>query len=173
MSAPDRATLDALVGRSYQSLHRFVTRKISNHASAEDVLQDALCDAFKGLHNYRGDAELISWVFGIVANKVRRYYRKEYDSNTDIVGDEVLDNVASEACGPSDRLEETQQLRQLAALMDDLPPDMRLALWQVAVDGASYEAVANGLGMPIGTLRSRLSRARARIREGLELDVPI
>jgi len=172
MNAPGRVEFDELVRSSYESLYRFVTRKISNVASAEDVLQEALCDAFRSLHTFRGDAQLLGWVLGIISNKVRMHYRREselYGRTT--YDDEFLAILPSEAQEPDDKMHGAQQISRLAALLEGLPADMRSALWAVAVDGVTYEDVAKAQGIPIGTLRSRLSRARARIRAGLELDV--
>jgi RNA polymerase sigma-70 factor (ECF subfamily) len=173
MNAPDRVAFEELIRGSYESLYRFVTRKISNVASAEDVLQEALCDAFRSLHTFRGDAQLLGWVLGIISNKVRIHYRKEYEwySRT-ICDDEFLATMPSEAQEPGDKIYGAQQMSRLAALLDSLPADMRSALWAVAVDGVAYEDVAKAQDIPIGTLRSRLFRARARIRAGLELDDP-
>jgi len=169
MNASNRTEFEALIGSNYAALRRFVSRKISNQASAEDVLQDALCDAYRSLDSYRGDAHLLGWVFGIVSNKVYGHYRREAATNRLTVSDEgLLDSVASDTVGPSDNLEGAQKIRRLAALMAALPSELRLALWDVAVEGAPYEDVARVRGIPVGTLRSRLSRARSKIREALE-----
>jgi RNA polymerase sigma factor (sigma-70 family) len=171
VSASHKTEFEALISRNYAALHRFVTRRVSNSASAEDILQEALCDAYRSLDTFRGDAQLIGWVFGILSNKVHGHYRREGVTSRTTVSDEaLLDAMPSTDEGPSEKLHGTQQIQRLAELLAALPPDLRVALWDVAVDGVSYEEVARTRGIPIGTLRSRLSRARAKIKHALEHD---
>ena len=100
-------------------------------------------------------------------NLVRNYLSRSPHRRFSFTDDEELAQVASEQASPDEALDAAQQLRALAAAMADLPSRMREVLLLVAVEEISYDEAAVLLTIPVGTVRSRLSRARAELRTRL------
>ena len=134
---------------------------------AEDLLHDALLDAYSGLKQFRGDATLSAWVLGVLSNKIRRHYRNQTKSLLMVDTDTLpSDDIPAENAEPSLLLSQAQRLDRLCECVDALPHNIRSALCQVALEGEAYAMVARRLNIPTGTLRSQLSRAREQMRRG-------
>ncbi|MDB5774986.1 MAG: polymerase subunit sigma [Herbaspirillum sp.] len=167
-SAPPVPVFEQFVEQYYQWLLRFVRRKVANPEQAEDLLHDALLDAHLGLKKYRGEAALSAWVLGVLSNKIRRHYRCLAHMPSMIHDDSILYEEAVSNGDPSDLLSQTQRLDCLCRAVDKLPAHIKEALCQVALDGEAYALVARHLNIPVGTLRSQLSRAREHMRHALD-----
>lgn len=164
-----------LVKEHWTRLHRFIIKNIGNQSDAEDLTQQAFTEAVRSLESFRGQSELSTWLYGIAMNLVRNYLARAPHRRFDFTDDSELEHSASEQPNPEEQAEHTQRLGALAAALEDLPPRMREVLLMVAVDELSYEDAAVLLTVPVGTVRSRLSRARAALRaklerQGIELD---
>lgn len=171
MSTPVPSSLifEQFVEQYYQWLLRFVGRKIANPEQAEDILHDALLDAQMGLIRYRGEAKLSTWVLGVISNKIRRHYRHQAHAPPMSSDDACFLEQAAADCDPVDLLSQAQRMDYLCAFIEKLPERVRLGLCQVALDGEAYALVAQRLNMPIGTLRSQLSRIREQLRKELDM----
>jgi RNA polymerase sigma factor (sigma-70 family) len=167
-SAPPAPIFEQFVEQYYQWLLRFVCRKVGNREQAEDLLHDALLDAHLGLSKYRGEAALSAWVLGVLSNKIRRYYRYQANLPNIVHDDRLLYDEPVSNSDPSELLSQTQRLDCLCDFVDALPEHIRCALCQVALDGETYALVARHLNIPVGTLRSQLSRVREKMRNALD-----
>ena len=161
---------EKFVEQYYQWLLRFVSRKVANREQAEDLLHDALLDAHVGLQQYRGEATLSAWVLGVLSNKIRRHYRHQAHLPTILHEDALAYEEPMETKNdPSELLSQAQRIECLCRFVDALPEKIKLALCQVALDGEAYALVARHLDIPVGTLRSQLSRVREQMRTALNV----
>ncbi|MBH1965469.1 MAG: RNA polymerase sigma factor [Comamonadaceae bacterium] len=157
-----------LVKEHWTRLHRFIIKNIGNHDDAEDLTQQAFSEAVRSFERFRGESELSTWLYGIAMNLVRNHLSRAPSRRYEFTDDSELEFTPSDELDPAAQLEQTQQLTELAQALEDLPPRMREVLLMVAVDELSYEEAAVLLTVPVGTVRSRLSRARTALRAQLE-----
>ena len=156
-----------LVSRHQRRLYNFVLKNIGNPSDAEEIAQQAFVEAAASLRTFRGESELSSWLYGIAMNLVRNHLSRAPHRRYTIEDESVLETHVSPDAGPLTRLESARMLESLRRELDELPPDMRDVLLLVAVEDLSYEEAAVMLSIPIGTVRSRVSRARDALRKRL------
>lgn len=164
-----------LVQEHGKRLYRFIVKNIGNQEDAHDMTQQAFLEAVRSFETYKGESELSTWLYGIAMNLVRNHLSRAPHRRYDFADESELGNIASESLSPVDAINQVQQLRHLEHALADLPESMRSLLLMVAVDELSYEEAAALLMVPVGTVRSRLSRARAALKErlatrGVEMD---
>lgn len=164
-----------LVREHSTRLQRFIIKHIGNTTEAEDLAQQAFVEAARSYRSFRGESQLSSWLYGIALNLVRNYLSRAPERRHDFVSDSVLAEHASSDLSPDRALEQRQTLTLLQESLDELPENMRDILLMFGIDEISYEDAAALLTVPVGTVRSRLSRARAALRDklaqkGLRLD---
>jgi RNA polymerase sigma-70 factor (ECF subfamily) len=159
-----RAFLDANGAR----LRAFVRRRVRNDADSADIIQQTLLTAFVAQPSFRGDSLVSTWVFGIARHQVMAYFRARprsmaasEDTTDPLVAVEGVDdpflNVVME-----------QRLAIIHQVLAEIPAGHREA-WQGVVEhGDAYADVAHLLGVPVGTVRSRVSRVRAAMRHVME-----
>lgn len=166
MDAPlaHETLLQALTKQHRQGLQRYVQNKIGHPADAQDVVQQAFLEATRSLKGFKGDSEVSTWLYGIAKNLIRNYLARAPHRRFDFVNDAILLDMAG-APTPAELAQQGQQLRILSLELSALPRHMREALLLVTVDEMSYEAAALKLRIPLGTVRSRVSRARKMLRE--------
>jgi RNA polymerase sigma-70 factor (ECF subfamily) len=131
-----------------------------NRAAAEDLVQDAVCNALSAQQSFIPGTNFPAWMHRILRNRFISNLRKRRDT-TDI--DDVPSAVFATEAAHEDRL----ALKELAQAMTRLPPDQREALIMVVVHGMSYEALAESTGCAVGTAKSRVFRARRQLEAWL------
>ncbi|MHA3904732.1 RNA polymerase sigma factor [Castellaniella sp. WN] len=149
-------------------LQRFIIRHIGNTSEAEDLAQQAFMEAARAYQTFRGDSQLSTWLYGIALNLIRNYLSRAPERRYDFVGESCLEDMAADTASPEEAVARAQTLRLLQESLDELPESMRDVLLLVGVEDLSYEEAAALLSIPIGTVRSRLSRARTALRDRLE-----
>jgi RNA polymerase sigma-70 factor, ECF subfamily len=153
--------------RHAPDVHRYVVRRLGPGA-ADDVVAETFLTAFRLRARYSGDRpDARPWLYGIATNLIGRHRRAEvrqYRALARTGLDPVTESFADRADA---RLSAGTESRRLAAALAGLPAGHRNALLLVAWGDLSYEQAAVALGVPVGTVRSRLSRARARLRRAL------
>jgi len=165
---PDaEALFRQLVHDHQKRLYRFILKNIGNSSDAEELAQQAFVEAAKSYETFRGGSELSTWLYGIAMNLVRNYLSRAPHRRFDFEDDESLAVIEDEAPDPSEQLGQTQIMRALQKELDGLPPEMRDVLMLVAVDEMSYEEASVMLSIPVGTVRSRVSRARSTLKKRL------
>jgi len=165
-----------LVSEHRNNLYRFVLRQIGRSDDAQDITQQAFVEAARSLETFRGDAQVSTWLYGIAMNLVRNYLSRAPHRVREYVSEEVLEDVPAAQPDPSEQAQWSQAMKRLSAALAELPEDMRSVLLLVAVDELSYEEAATMLSIPVGTVRSRVSRARTALRKrlteaGCDIDV--
>ncbi|KIQ97984.1 RNA polymerase sigma factor RpoE [Lysobacter sp. A03] len=169
----DSTAFDALV-RKYQ--HRIVAligRYIADWSECQDVAQDAFMRAYRAMPNFRGDAQFYTWLHRIAVNTAKNHLvaQKRRPPGADIdVGDaEQFDSAIRLRDNDTPERElMRQQVEQLVLrVVEGLPAELREAITLREVEGLSYEEIAEKMGCPIGTVRSRIFRARDAIDQEL------
>lgn len=163
--------MEALCLSQNERLKRFIQKRIWNKEDAEDVLQLTYLEAMRCQERFHGDSKPETWLFGIAANLTRNYFKRHYSQPQ---MDEITDTLLSELPGemednPGMLVEHELTLSKVVEAMGTLPDDTR-SMFELVVDSEySYQDAADHMGVPIGTIRSRLSRARQTLRCHLEI----
>jgi RNA polymerase sigma-70 factor (ECF subfamily) len=169
------ALFEQLVRDNRSRLHRFIVKHIGNSADAEDLMQQTFLEAVRSYSEFRGESSLSTWLYGIAMNLTRNYLSRAPHRKYEFENDEVLDDIQSMSATPFEALHQQQALKRLESELAELPAEIRQVLLLVALDEVSYEDAAVMLSIPVGTVRSRVSRARARLRQRLSevgIEVP-
>ncbi len=168
----DAAAFGELVRRYQDRLYNTVFRFLGNAEDAQDVVQEALISAYQSLESFKGDAQFFTWLYRIAINTAISHKRKRHPSLSIDVGRdgegtmEPLDT--SDASRPGRALERREEERRVHRALERLSPEHRAVLILKDMEGQKYETMAEVLGVPIGTIRSRLHRARSELRDLLE-----
>jgi RNA polymerase sigma-70 factor (ECF subfamily) len=149
------------------SLYYFVLKRVGHADDAADIAQQAFVEAACSFTSFRGEAELSTWVFGIATNLARNHISRAPKHRHRFESDEVLEACESPELRPCESLSQRQGLTLVSEAMRLMPIEMAQALNLVAVEELSYEDAAAELNVPVGTVRSRVSRARAVVRQHL------
>jgi RNA polymerase sigma-70 factor (ECF subfamily) len=167
----DRAAFGELVRRYQERLYHTVYRLVGNADDAQDVVQDSFLSAYQSLSQFKGNARFFTWLYRIAVNAAISSRRKHRAVLTaDLPGAQTLAEPHDESDGhqPGAALERAEDKAALWAALDALSPEHRAVLVLKEIDGQKYETIADLLGVPIGTVRSRLHRARLELHDRLE-----
>jgi RNA polymerase sigma-70 factor (ECF subfamily) len=158
-----------LVHRYQDRLFNTVFRLVGNAEDAQDVVQDAFLSAYQSLHSFKGDSLFFTWIYRIAINTAISLKRKQKTTlSIDAGGDQgrSIDPLdSSEFSQPEHALEMAEEEQQIQMALNRLSPEHRTVLVMKDIEGQKYEAMAEVLGVPIGTIRSRLHRARLELRQ--------
>ena len=156
-----------LVHKHGRRLQRFLTNNIGNQDEASDMAQQAFLEAVRSYDSYNGQSELSTWLYGIAMNLVRNHLARSPQKRYEFTDESELSHIASTSPTPPEAVEQTQCMRHLQEALAELSADMREVLLLIAIDDLSYEQVAAVLRVPVGTVRSRVSRARTALKTRL------
>jgi RNA polymerase sigma-70 factor (ECF subfamily) len=166
------AAFGELVQRYQDRLFNTVCRLIDNPEDAQDVVQEAFLNAYQSLQGFKGDSLFFTWLYRIAMNSaisLKRKQRAMVSLHAGRGGQATIDPLdPSDSIRPGQALEQAEQEREVQGALNRLSPEHRAVLILKDVEGLKYEAMASILDVPIGTIRSRLHRARAELRELLE-----
>lgn len=165
----DRRAFDQLVLRYQHKVLKLVMRYMRNHAEAEDIAQEAFLKAYRAIHSFRGDSAFYTWIYRIAINTAKNALvsakRRPLDYDLDLQDPEQNERAGrlrDEATPESLLL--TDEIRQTVdAAIGALPEDLRRAVVLREYEGLSYEEIAAAMDCPVGTVRSRIFRAREAI----------
>lgn len=162
------------VFRDLQAQHRdrlvrFVLRHVGHATEAEELAQQAFVEAARTYENFRGESQLSTWLYGIAMNLVRNHLSRSPQRLYRFEDASALDDEPAAAATPEQQCSLSQLVRLLDRELGGLMPEMREVLLLVALDDLSYEDAAAQLAVPVGTVRSRVSRARSHLRRRLKL----
>ena len=170
----DQQAFGLLVSKYQRKLARLLSRLIRDPAEGEDVAQETFIKAYRALGSFRGDSAFYTWLYRIGINTAKNYLvsqgrraptRTDFDSEeaeTFEDGDLLRDINTPERMLLSKQIGET-----VNSAMEDLPEDLRTAIMLREIEGMSYEDIAKMMDCPIGTVRSRIFRAREAVAEKL------
>ncbi|GAA1458708.1 RNA polymerase sigma factor [Williamsia maris] len=161
----DRAAFDELVRRTLPVLLRYANRMTPDRQNAEDVVQETLLAAWKGLPRFGFQSSFRTWVFSIAHRKIIDIRRKRSELAAD---DEFLSAVPSSSPTPVDDAMGTSLMDALERELADLPYNSRAAWWLREMEGLSHPEIARILQITPGSVRGHLQRTRARLAERME-----
>jgi RNA polymerase sigma-70 factor (ECF subfamily) len=168
----EQAAFGELVRRYQDRLFHTVFRLVNNADDAADVVQEAFLNAYQSLENFKGESLFFTWLYRIAINTAISWRRKQrplVSIEGSRNGDGAIDPVdASEFSQPGHALEQAEEERRVQNALQRLSLEHRTVLVLKDIEGRKYDDMAEVLGVPIGTIRSRLHRARTELREVLE-----
>jgi RNA polymerase sigma-70 factor, ECF subfamily len=143
---------------------------IQHEQDAQDIVQEAYLRAFKGFSQFRG-GDSRCWFLTIVRNTAHNRLRRQYTERKFISYDEQIQPGIPLAIGLEDELVAKGRQEQLQITLERLPPEFRETIILHELEGLSYKELAAALHIPVGTVMSRLSRARRRLREACKFEI--
>jgi len=170
----DKHAFDLLVTKYQRKLGRLISRFVRDPAEAEDVTQDAFIKAYRALPGFRGESAFYTWLYRIgintaknhlLANKRRAPTSTPFDAEESESFEDA--SLLREVNTPENELMSKQVVGVVQASLQQLPEDLRSALTLREIEGLSYEEIAIVMDCPIGTVRSRIFRAREAVAENL------
>jgi len=171
----DLSAFDDLVRRYEKQVYNFAYRLTQNYDDASDIATDAFVKVYNSIESFRGDANFSTWLFRIVTN-LYLDWRKRSKAHMNIPLDEYIDleestvtrQIEDPSPSPLELLEAGERFGVLERAINDLPEYQRIMVFLYHNQGQSYEEIAQVIGLPIGTVKSRLNRARLALRKKLE-----
>ncbi|MEC4718029.1 RNA polymerase sigma factor [Noviherbaspirillum sp. CPCC 100848] len=164
-AAPQAIDVDALFTKHHSQLLRFVMRYVRNPEDAEDVVQSTFLEALRCADRFSGLSKPSTWLFGIALNLARNQVRRTCSSLCDPIDEEALEQVIDQhRIDPMTIIEARQIAGKVGAILDRIGPEMRATFEKVLEGDTTYEEAARQLSIPVGTVRSRVSRVRAVVR---------
>lgn len=170
-SGDDRA-FELLIRKYQHKVVKLVARYV-NPADAQDVAQEAFIKAYRALGGFKGNSAFYTWLYRISINTAKNYLvarsRRPASQDIDVVDAEAFGHTDrfSEQDTPEALLESEEIRHAVIAAIRDLPEELRTAIMLRELDGMSYEEIAQSMDCPVGTVRSRIFRARAAVEEKL------
>lgn len=169
----DKSAYDILVLKYQHKIVQLVNRFVKDPSEAQDVAQEAFLKAYRALENFRGDSAFYTWLYRIAINTAKNYLvsrsRRFSDYEIDVKDAEQIEN-APQLKGmdtPDNLLMNEQIVEVIQSAIEKLPEEMRTAIMLREFEGMSYEEIAQAMDCPVGTVRSRIFRAREAIDEKL------
>ena len=170
----DQGAFDALVRRYEKQLYNTAYRLTGSYDDASDLAQEAFVRAWNNLRSFRGDASFSTWLYRIVTNvfldeRKRRRARPQRSLEEALGSDENTVTRQFEDAGPTpqDRVEERERWQILQKAIAELPAPQRVMVVLYHTENRSYEEIAQIMGLPMGTVKSRLNRARLALKNKL------
>lgn len=165
----DQAAFNVLVRKYQHRIANLISRYVSCQGDVPDVMQDAFIKAYRALPGFRGESAFYTWLYRIAVNSAKNYLtasgRKPPSADIDV--DDADSYDGSDALKVQESPEQlllTEEIRLVVFnTIEQLPEDLRVAITLRELDGMSYEEIAEVMGCPIGTVRSRIFRAREAI----------
>jgi RNA polymerase sigma-70 factor (ECF subfamily) len=170
----DKQAFGLLVSKYQRKLARLLMRLIRDPAEVEDVAQETFIKAYRALPSFRGDSAFYTWLYRIGVNTAKNYLvsqGRRAPTSTDFDSEEAEGFDEGEQLRDNNTPERLLQSKQVGetvnAAMDALPEELRTAIMLREIEGLSYEDIARIMECPIGTVRSRIFRAREAVAEKL------
>lgn len=170
----DKRAFDLLVLKYQHKILALVTRFVHDSHEAQDVAQEAFIKAYRALPKFRGDSAFYTWLYRIAINTAKNYLvaRGRRPPDSDIAADDAEyyggDSALKDNHSPERELLRDEIEQVVNRTMELLPKDLRMALTLREFEGLSYEDIANVMECPVGTVRSRIFRAREAVDKALK-----
>src|SRR5918993_1758521 len=170
-AAHDEDACAELVAEHQRMVYQLSLNLLGDHNEALDLSQEVFLRVFRTIHSFRGQSALRTWIYRIVINQARnrqRWWRRRHKSQQVSLDEHIEQNgemaEQGDAGAPDRALDRKELAARIATALDALPFDQRTAIVLREVDGLSYEEIAFSLGVTLGTVKARLTRARQALR---------
>jgi RNA polymerase sigma-70 factor (ECF subfamily) len=173
VQAGEKRAFDLLVGKYQHKVTSLISRYVHDWSECQDVAQETFIRAYRALGNFRGDSQFYTWLYKIAVNTAKNHLvsmgRRPPTDDVDAVDAVQYDGGSRlrDTDTPEHELMRQEIERTVAATVEALPDELRMAITLREVDGLSYEEIAEAMECPIGTVRSRIFRARDAIDQKL------
>ena len=173
VQAGDSTAFDVLVKKYQHKVINLISRFVSDHAECHDIAQDTFIKAYRAIGNFRGESQFYTWLYRIAANTAKNYLasraRKSPAYSVDVEDAEHFEGESGlkEYTTPENLLLTDEIKETVFRAIEELPDDLKSAITLREIEGLSYEEIADVMDCPIGTVRSRIFRARDAIDKEL------
>ena len=166
----DKRAFDILTIKYQHKIVALVSRYINDADEVMDVTQEAFIKAYRALPRFRGDSAFYTWLYRIAINTAKNHLvsrsRRPPDTDIEVDGEFQADSVVlRDNSGPENTVAKDQLGREIFSAINKLPEELKVALTLREFDGLSYEEIAEVMECPVGTVRSRIYRAREAIEK--------
>ncbi|MDX1454181.1 MAG: RNA polymerase sigma factor RpoE [Gammaproteobacteria bacterium] len=167
----DKSAFDLLVLKYQHKILMLIGRYVKDHSEAQDVAQEAFIKAYRALPRFRGDSAFYTWMYRIAINTAKNHLvaekRRPVDQQVDLQDPDSYDMQARlKNVDTPERLLLTDEIQSnVESVIEELPEELRTAIVLRELDGLSYEEISEAMDCPVGTVRSRIFRAREAISE--------
>lgn len=165
----DKRAFELLVIKYHRKLGRLLSRMVRDSAEVEDITQEAFIKAYRALPGFRGESAFYTWLYRIGVNTAKNYLvaRKKQPVSSDVQAEDAENyeegDLLREIATPETELQSKQIAQAVNEAVEALPEELRTAITLREIEGMSYEDIAQMMDCPIGTVRSRIFRAREAI----------
>ncbi len=168
----DKKAFDVLVLKYQHKITNLVSRFVKDHSEAQDVAQEAFLKAYRALPRFRGESAFYTWLYRIAINTAKNFLvaqdRRPPSDDIDAADAEQYVGASMNNLETPDRLLQTDEItKTIYGVMQGLPEDLKTAITLRELEGLSYEEIAQAMSCPVGTIRSRIFRAREAIDQEL------
>lgn len=166
VQAGDKQAFNLLVSRHQTKVLNLISRYIRHSGDVNDIAQEAFIKAYRAIDSFRGDSQFYTWLYRIAINTAKNYLtaqtRKPPASDVEASDAEYFDGSdgLKENASPEHALITDELKRQIFSTISELPEELKAAITLREIDGLSYEEIAQIMDCPVGTVRSRIFRAR-------------
>ena len=167
----DKRAFELLVIKYQRKLGRLLSRMVRDAAEVEDITQETFIKAYRALPGFRGESAFYTWLYRIGVNTAKNYLvaRKRQLASSDVLAEDAENyeegDLLRDVATPDAELQTKQIAQAVNGAVDMLPEELRVAITLREIEGLSYEEIAQMMNCPIGTVRSRMFRAREAIAE--------
>ena len=170
----ERKAFDLLMLKYQHRIAKLIARYVQDPSEVLDVAQEAFLKAYRAIPRFRGDSAFYTWMYRIAINTAKNHLaaqaRRPRESGVDVTDAEQFDSATElkEFATPEGLVLTEEIQRTVVAAIEALPEDLKVAITLRELEGSSYEDIARVMECPIGTVRSRIFRAREAINERLD-----
>lgn len=170
----DKRAFELLVEKYQRRISRLLSRMIRDPSDIEDVAQEAFIKAYRALPNFRGESAFYTWLYRIAINTAKNHFAAQGRRAPTVVANDIEDHESgedalrlSDTATPDSLYQSKQVGLAVNRAIDQLPADLRTAIVLRELEGLSYDEIAAAMNCPVGTVRSRIFRAREAIAQEL------
>jgi RNA polymerase sigma-70 factor, ECF subfamily len=177
LRAGERSAFEELVYKYHNSIYSIALRLTNDPEDARDITQEAFLKVYNNINKFRGDAELLTWIYRITVNQAanqQRWWRRRRRERTVSIDTAQIDDlplsqsIPAPGQSPEQQALASEQRRMIAAALNKVKFDFRVAVILRDIEGLSYEEIAETLEVSVGTVKSRIARGREELRQQLK-----
>lgn len=171
----DRDAFDTLIHKYEKKIYNLAYRLSGNYDEASDISVDVFLRIFQSIHQFRGDSNFTTWLYRVATNvyldrrkKMKNRQHVSLEEYIELDESSVVRQIEDPAPLPQEQMEGKERQKLLLEAINSLPEYQKVMVLLYHTEGLSYEEIAEAMSMPIGTVKSRLNRARLSLRQKLE-----